>query len=414
MLGSGARAALDFDVDEDSSSRGPFRRSNVSREPLRPDPNHPAWRDQGPFFHSAGVPRNPMRVARAAAEPMAGGRLWYRSRRHWYEETQPWSNPLRWEFREDPDGETYVAAVYETEDAAEDAPEGNGDAAIPEEQGNGHGVIAEDDDEGVIPQDDDEMDSEEDGQYGYRHNDDDEVGEHGSEGDGDAESQDDSTTDSKDQDSVASHVVRVVNRTALKRPRKLPKSLVRRIRMPTKRRLKPGRGAIREIRKFQGQKKENFHRKDKRGNLHFVPRQFYHTKDATRLLINKTSLQKVVREIARDIKSDCFFSIDALRILHHAAESHLVEFFQDANLCAIAEKRETLKVADMRLACKIRREPLPRNLDDWLEDNPQCFYREADGTAPGLSRTDGVPHNLPAHTITRQKQKNIRNKRKTL
>ena len=44
--------------------------------------------------------------------------------------------------------------------------------------------------------------------------------------------------------------------------------------------------------------------------------------------------------------------------MHHAAEAYLVGLFEDANLCALHGRRVTVMDRDIRLARRLRGEPL--------------------------------------------------------
>ena len=157
---------------------------------------------------------------------------------------------------------------------------------------------------------------------------------------------------------------------------------------------KPGTVAVREIKKYQGR---TFRYNDQQGNQY--TRHIYH-KTATQLIIPKLSFQLVVREIARDIKSDLRFELKALEALQVAAENHLVGVFRDANLCAIHNNRQTLFSSDMRLASNIRRDHLPKLPDpkfpgsSWFFQNSGCFARDKgelrSAIPQGLFRSDGV------------------------
>lgn len=96
-------------------------------------------------------------------------------------------------------------------------------------------------------------------------------------------------------------------------------------------RFRPGTVALREIRKFQ---------------------------KTTELLIRKLPFQRLVREIAQDIKADLRFQGSALEALQEAAEAYLISVFEDANLCAIHAKRTTLMSQDITLAQRIRGRPM--------------------------------------------------------
>jgi histone H3 len=113
-------------------------------------------------------------------------------------------------------------------------------------------------------------------------------------------------------------------------------------------RFRPGTVALREIRKYQ---------------------------KSTELLIRKLPFQRLVREIARELKSDLRFQASAIAALQEvfdyylfffvysflflhfqASEAYLVGLFEDTNLCAIHAKRVTIMPKDMQLARRIRSE----------------------------------------------------------
>ena len=90
-------------------------------------------------------------------------------------------------------------------------------------------------------------------------------------------------------------------------------------------RYRPGTVALREIRKFQ---------------------------KSTDLLIRKLPFQRLVREIAGELR----FQTQAILALQEAAEAYLVGLFEDTNLCAIHARRVTIMPKDMQLARRIRGE----------------------------------------------------------
>lgn len=103
---------------------------------------------------------------------------------------------------------------------------------------------------------------------------------------------------------------------------------------PKKRRhrYRPGTVALREIRKYQ---------------------------KSTDLLIRKLPFQRLVREIAQDLRKEgehMRFQSTAILALQEAAESYLVSLFEDTNLCAVHAKRVTIMAKDMQLARRIRGE----------------------------------------------------------
>ena len=94
-------------------------------------------------------------------------------------------------------------------------------------------------------------------------------------------------------------------------------------------RYRPGTVALREIRKYQ---------------------------KSTDLLIRRLPFQRLVREIARDFKTDVRFQSTAINALQEASEAYLVGLFEDTNLCAMHAKRVTIQPKDMQLARRIRGE----------------------------------------------------------
>lgn len=94
-------------------------------------------------------------------------------------------------------------------------------------------------------------------------------------------------------------------------------------------RYRPGTVALREIRRYQ---------------------------KSTELLLRKLPFQRLVREIAQEMKTDLRFQSTAVAALQEAAEAYLVGLFEDTNLCAIHAKRVTIMVRDIQLARRIRGE----------------------------------------------------------
>jgi len=74
---------------------------------------------------------------------------------------------------------------------------------------------------------------------------------------------------------------------------------------------------------------------------------------STEPLIPKLPLERVVREVAYDIRRDRKFKSDALSALQEAVESHLVGHFMDSRSCAKHAKRKTVKPKDSQLAARL-------------------------------------------------------------
>jgi histone H3 len=56
---------------------------------------------------------------------------------------------------------------------------------------------------------------------------------------------------------------------------------------------------------------------------------------STELLIRKLPFQRLVKEIAQNLKTDVRFQLSCLDALQEAAEAYLVGIFEDTNLCAV-------------------------------------------------------------------------------
>lgn len=93
------------------------------------------------------------------------------------------------------------------------------------------------------------------------------------------------------------------------------------------RRYRPGTVALREIRRYQ---------------------------KSTELLLRKLPFQRLVREIASDLKADLRFQGSAIVALQEATEAYMVSLFEDTNLAAIHAKRVTIMPKDMSLAKRLR------------------------------------------------------------
>lgn len=138
-----------------------------------------------------------------------------------------------------------------------------------------------------------------------------------------------------------------------------------------KRRFKPGTVALREIRRFQGNRWVPTEEGEE-------PINFRSTGHETKLIIPMKPFLRVVREIAQQIKSDLRWNPSAILVLQHVSEAMLVRYFQNANICAISSARQTIKVRDVRLGSKLDPmipKPMRHNFHIWLRNNPGCYCR---------------------------------------
>ena len=74
----------------------------------------------------------------------------------------------------------------------------------------------------------------------------------------------------------------------------------------------------------------------------------------TDLLIRKLPFQRLVREIASEMKLDLRFQRQSIMALQDAAEAYLIGLMEDSNLCAVQARRVTIMPKDMSLAYNIR------------------------------------------------------------
>ena len=63
---------------------------------------------------------------------------------------------------------------------------------------------------------------------------------------------------------------------------------------------------------------------------------------------------RLVPEIGQDFKMDLRWEAKAILYLQQAAEAYLVGFLEDANLCAVHTKWQTIMPKDIQIACRIQ------------------------------------------------------------
>ena len=80
----------------------------------------------------------------------------------------------------------------------------------------------------------------------------------------------------------------------------------------------------------------------------------HHFQKSVNLLIPLLSFGRLIREVAQDYKVGLGFQSSALMAIQEAAETHLVNLFEVANLCAIHRKRQMIAPKDFGLVKAIR------------------------------------------------------------
>ena len=79
-------------------------------------------------------------------------------------------------------------------------------------------------------------------------------------------------------------------------------------------------------------------------------REIHRYQKSTKLLIRRLPFQRLVREIAQDLRGRLNFASGAILALQEAAEAYLTGLFEDTNLCAIHAKCITIMPKDIQLS----------------------------------------------------------------
>ena len=87
---------------------------------------------------------------------------------------------------------------------------------------------------------------------------------------------------------------------------------------------------------------------------HSVPfREIRKYQRSAELLIRKLPFQRLVHEIAQDIRGDLRFQSSAVMALQEAAEDYIVSVFEGTRLAALHARRVTIKPRDMAFARRL-------------------------------------------------------------
>lgn len=92
-------------------------------------------------------------------------------------------------------------------------------------------------------------------------------------------------------------------------------------------------------------------------------------------LIPKAPFNRLVRNICGDIDNDLRFAAQALFALQEAAEAYVVSVLEDAGLCAVHAKRQTVMKSDMMLARRIRGDDNNDFIDRMEKSGNEVFYQ---------------------------------------
>ncbi|XP_031637387.1 histone H3.3-like [Contarinia nasturtii] len=75
---------------------------------------------------------------------------------------------------------------------------------------------------------------------------------------------------------------------------------------------------------------------------------------STKLLIARLPFQRLVREILQEFKNDFRLQSSTLECLQEAAETYLIQLFEDSYLCCLHRSRQTLTDKDIKLVQILR------------------------------------------------------------
>ncbi|XP_062553974.1 histone H3-like centromeric protein CNA1 [Armigeres subalbatus] len=73
--------------------------------------------------------------------------------------------------------------------------------------------------------------------------------------------------------------------------------------------------------------------------------------------IPKETFRRLMRETTQAVVPEFRFRREATELVHNAAESFLVDLFEDANQCTLHASRSTLKPNDLILVLRVRKNP---------------------------------------------------------
>lgn len=89
-------------------------------------------------------------------------------------------------------------------------------------------------------------------------------------------------------------------------------------------------------------------------------REIRHYQKTTERVLPKLSVQKFVKELGQDIKSDLRYPHGAQDSIHEMVEDHLAGLFNHSQSCAIHAKRTMILPKDIQLARRLRDDRLDR------------------------------------------------------
>mmetsp|Transcript_18313 Transcript_18313/g.29471 ORF Transcript_18313/g.29471 Transcript_18313/m.29471 type:complete len:140 (-) Transcript_18313:353-772(-) len=84
-----------------------------------------------------------------------------------------------------------------------------------------------------------------------------------------------------------------------------------------------------------------------------------HSAMSSDFLIRRRAFKRIIRVLMERYThdEDMKFQGNAVLAIQEATEDYLIGLFEDANLCALADKRETIQPKDIQLARRIRGDP---------------------------------------------------------
>lgn len=79
---------------------------------------------------------------------------------------------------------------------------------------------------------------------------------------------------------------------------------------------------------------------------------------SSRMQIQRSPFKRAMRGIAQTFRTNLRFKADAIDVIQEAAENYISNLFEDAYICALHAKRETVLPDDINLALCVRKDPI--------------------------------------------------------
>lgn len=89
-----------------------------------------------------------------------------------------------------------------------------------------------------------------------------------------------------------------------------------------------------------------------------MSRELYGLERCSRMQIQRSPFKRAMRGIAQNFRTNLRFKAEAVDVIQEAAETYITNLFEDAYICALHAKRETILPDDINLALCVRKDPI--------------------------------------------------------